>query len=348
METGVIDLPTTIKNLPAPVRCYCNEGVIFEIYRAKDLLQEKWADPALEELSLIARKSYDRYGERPLLDKYDFKAAIYLVRAKYSLPEVTDLPIEEWLSVRMVPGDGSFFGVGEPEIFSYGDKPIDRWMCREMNSPNDRTFWEQVASSSRMCGIHPFSEQGQVPNLSKKHKYTSVCFAMIHAQFLIDYPFPLFPYRYITAIIRHDYLCKGLSIKKEKGGSMHPFFLPAEQFLGILPKSIHVDRKLYAYRFPSYWLHAEQMKTLVVVLVRAGIISRNYLENPFRILTDPPSLSMIRYEDLLKLVDDNVEDVPELKITPAWDWYHGISRVLRTAGVVMPEFLTVLKDVGRD
>ena len=104
-----------LSRLSAPTARYAAPGVVFEVYRARDLHSNRWNGSALKEVALLCRDAYSRYGDRPRLDAYDKKSAIYLVRARYA-------HIEEWLSIRMVPGDGEPIGVHEPEIFSWGGK----------------------------------------------------------------------------------------------------------------------------------------------------------------------------------------------------------------------------------
>ncbi len=109
--------------LPPPTARYAAPGVEFDVYRAKDLFKNRWNSPALKEILLLCRGSYSRYGDRPLLDAYDTKAAIYLVRASYQQPTTNNQQlVQEWLSIRMVPGDGKPIGVHEPEIFEWEGK----------------------------------------------------------------------------------------------------------------------------------------------------------------------------------------------------------------------------------
>ncbi len=327
-----------------PLAIYSGKKVVFEVYRAKDLFKGSWASSKLRSLVIAARKiSYGRYGKRPPLDKQDEKAAIYLVRARYRIKK---LPVEEWLSVRMVPGDGSFLGVKEPEIFYYKNKPVD-YLLRKRIRPKGKTdFWRHVASSSRMCGIHPFYGRRST-GLSEKHKYTGACFAIIHAQFLVDYPFKSFPYGYITATIRPDLLRKGLAVKAKKKIA-YPFFLPAYKLLHIPRNHIGVDREVYAYDFPLYWLNARQMKTVVRNLVKNGILKEGaYLKKPFALIGAPLKNLNIKRKELFRIIDEKVKDATELKITPAMQWYRGIDRVLNAAEIEMPKFRAALKELKR-
>src|SRR5438552_1669450 len=85
--------------LPKPDSVYSGSGAEFQVYKAKDWAKPKWKSSALKQLLLYSRKTYLRYGDRALLDKYDAKASIYLVKVSYMAEGVA---IDEWLSVRMV------------------------------------------------------------------------------------------------------------------------------------------------------------------------------------------------------------------------------------------------------
>ncbi len=120
--------------LPAPTAQYAAPGVEFDVYRAKGLHRNRWNSRALKEIVLACRNSYARYGDRPLLDEYDKKAAIYLVRARYPVANLQSPAgsLQEWLSIRMVPGDGKPTGVHEPEIFEWEGKTAADVQCHAL------------------------------------------------------------------------------------------------------------------------------------------------------------------------------------------------------------------------
>lgn len=328
-----------LKKLPAPTAAYAGAGARFELYRAKDL-HGHWNGTALKRITMASRKAYARYGKRPLLDAYDKKAAIYLVRAVYRA-NVQGAVSEEWLSVRMVPGDRSPQGVSEPEIYELAGKSVDHWMKKKINV---RDFWGHVASSSRMCGIHPYlrKKNGAVaPLADPRHRYTAICFALIHKQFVIDHPLSRFPYAYITAMIRPDFYKERLAYRAN-GRTVRPVHGTAHAFLGVPRADIRVRRATYSYAFPLYWLHNQKLLRLVNTL-RAKVRKTPLQKLEPKMLAGlaatgrrPLTIAGLRIEPakMRRLVDRFVPDVPELKITEAARWYRGMDAVLRAAHVV--------------
>ena len=114
----VSEIRTLGDNLPEPASRTVINGVQFDVFKVTDLFASEWSDMALFRLLLEARSSYSNYGDRPPIDEYDAKAAVYLVRVQYSLTE-------EWLSLRFVPGEGTPPGAGELDLFSHKNKPIE-------------------------------------------------------------------------------------------------------------------------------------------------------------------------------------------------------------------------------
>ena len=315
--------------LPEPTARYAARGVEFDVYRAKDLYRNRWNSKVLKKIALLCRGSYSRYGKRPLLDAYDKKAAIYLVRAKYFSnirnPESgTRDPIYEWLSIRMVPGDGRPQGVHEPEIFEHNGKTADHWMKKKIGS---KDFWRRVAGSQRMCGIHPYlwkKGRKEVEFLKDPgHKFTPLCFALMHAQFVRDYPLDKFPYHYITALIRPDYYKKGL-IYRARGKNFRPIFTDGHTFLGIPRGGLRVKRDVFSYRFPLYWFDAKKL------LAAVNNLRKKEHKPPLESLE---SQMFYNIKKEMRAIMDHLPDAPGLKITPAGRWYRGMEAVLKAAGV---------------
>jgi hypothetical protein len=310
-------------SLPLPIATYKGLGAIFKVYRAKDLHKTKWNNTALKKLVLECRGSYSRYGNRPLLDAYDTKAAIYLVRATYKAKDVKS-EASEWLSIRMVPGDGKLHGVGEPEIYQHKGKSMDHWIAKKIMA---KDLWSNVASSSRMCGIAPFK--------GASHRYTGICFALIHKQFLIDYPLEKFPYRHITAIIRPDFYKRGLGYTFGKK-RLYPKFIPAYKFLDVDRNEVRVKRDIYSYEFPMYWLNQKKLLQLINNLQRKNhkpaikklepaMLNKFAIKNAEPITIADISITP---QKMRSLIDKFVPDVPELKITEATVWYKSMDRLI--------------------
>lgn len=302
--------------------------VLFRIYRAKNLLNDCWNDLELKDLLLSARHSYGVFGRRALLDGYDSKSAIYIAHALY--PED-----EEWLSIRLVPGEGEPLGTGELEKFSYQGHSIAYFVKKNLFG-GDPNFWRYIFSSSRMCGIHPKN--------SPKHRFTAYCYALINLHFLEDYLLRS-DGRCVTGVIINRFVDHALTVEID-GQKYGTAFIPAYKFLGISdPKKIRYNRKLnkhYVYRFPAYFLNAEQLVAVLQDLIDSGRLSEKTVEaflkikisfrelvqasnfTPLGSLRNLGRLLMVRGripdsqitgEDLRALLDYSVDDGPELKIT---------------------------------
>lgn len=344
MDSRIIrpeEIRKILLRLPNPVACYISRDGGFEIYRAKDLHNKQWNSPALKSIAILCRHSYSRYGNRPAIDVVDPKAAVYLVRATYPGDNPSD-KIEEWLSVRMVPGDGEPRGVFEPEIYRFKGKSVDHWMKKKLGA---RGFWEQVASSSRMCGIHPYRvrKDGALVFLKDpRHRFTALCFALMHVQFEIDHPLDKFPYRHITAIIRPDFYEKGLRHVDKHGRAVRPFFVPAHKFLGGKRDDIVVQRDIYSYQFPLYWFNGDSLLAFVNGLrkERGMVPLKAVTSRMFAALGGsndrPVTVAGLRTTPakMRELMDRALSDYPELQITQAASWYRGMKAVVRAGRVI--------------
>jgi hypothetical protein len=329
-------------------------GVEFDVFRVKEMYDSRWKNKSLHKTLSFARTSYQRYGSRDIFDKHDSKAAIYLIHAKYpqSINSGTNQIIHEWLSVRMVPGDGEFNGVGEPELYSYNNIPITELMRKKIGCEiND--FWKFIYSDSRMCGIHPYilgKKNEIIPLHSEKHKYTPICMALMQLKFMGDYPEDRIPYKYVTAIIKPEIRDKVISLKKGDK-IIKPNFDSAKKTLALKKGDrIQVNRRIYSYNFPRYWLDLKAFKLLLKDLQNKNIISKktitHYLGNHSidslegelkfaNMLTEKGMLKFatISAEEFRQLVDKYVPDVPELQIIPIHTWRKGFLKILNAAGI---------------
>jgi len=369
MNDYLAGVPALIERLPTTDAVYRNaSGVTFEVFVAKDFKSRFWRDPALKELLLCTRGSYGVYGVREPFDRYDTKASIYVARARYPHENGTDT-IEEWLSSRLVPGVGDPAGAGELDLYSYQGHSMEYWVQKRLGCASD-VFWEYVLSSSRMCGIHPYitgaKDLGDFGKVSVhgralKHKFTAVCNAVIRAQFLIDNGYQ-FPYRVVTAIIREDLHKRGLQVVSQEQ-KLVPLYTTAHEFLGIPnSRAITLDKNVYAFEFPSYWLDVSQLTRVLEELKTEGKLSAEGLEYYLRgdfpfsfntanlgaLLTVPGTIhaSLMTGEELRALVDTRVEAKPILRITDAKAWFQSYLRILDVSGVDIfaqhPELRTFL------
>ena len=349
--------------LSKPQASYAMKGVIFNIYLAKKWGNSKWTNPFLKKLTLEFRRVYSRYGDRSLLDKYDVKAGIYLISAEYKVVDDRGRghAVKEWLSIRFVPARGKPNGSGELEIYYFDNKRLDR-IAKLKLFKGDPGFQDYIFSSSRMCGAGPYlveekDEAGWIKNIDiSRHRYTPVCFALILHQFMEDYSKSGRSLGYISEIVRNDFVENVLTFKQGdiKCG---PPSVSAYKTLDLDPSRIKLDRRAYAYKFPTYWLNIDQLITLISALIKDKILSDKSIKYYLKINTDFKDLiktgsvaEMIKLSDLLTvngkikyskltgaklraLIDQNVEDSPELKLTGIETWRSGINRILNLAGV---------------
>lgn len=340
-----------LKQLPEPVSVFNLGGTVLRVYRVKGMHSPYWMDPALKRLFVFSRSSYSRYGTRSEIDEFDAKAAIYMVQATY----FTKVNVfEEWLSIRMVPGNGEPVGAGELEIYTYRDRPMDIWVREKFKIEDRDRFWHYIVSSSRMCGIHPYTiEDGQVQTdlsteTGEKHQYTNIAFALIHWCFVADYPD--YKYQLVTAIIRDELALKGLRVVTSDKNIVGPLFTPAHIFLGVKPDEIKLNRIKYAYEFPLYWFNMKQLVQLLEKLIEEGKLSEESLFKYIgsRDVTSPDAMrkfgsllsvdgpivgSSLNGSKLRELVDEFIEERPSLKITDGQAWNEANLKTLTAAGI---------------
>ena len=340
MTVTKTEIRKNLSHLPEPDAKYQCSDTAFEVYRAKNLKSKKWNSTALKNIVQLSRASYLRYGGRELFDRFDDKACIYLVRAMYKF-RANGEHTEEWLSIRMVPGDGLPKGFAEPEIYRLNGSSVDHVMQEKIGK---KDFWKKIASSSRMCGIKPYiiDSNGKITFVDAEQlRYTPLSFAIIHKQFIKDYPLSKYPYRYITAIIRPDFLEKGLKYSS-KNRDYWPTFTAAHDFLNVKKDKIRVDRNVYSFHYPDYWFDHRRLLAVVNKLralkKKAPIKSIQpnlFSDIPKRnqngdITVSGVSMRVKELNNILNLYD---LDMPELKITRAPEWYKGMDTILKAANI---------------
>ncbi|MDP3956529.1 MAG: hypothetical protein Q8P97_00860 [bacterium] len=347
-----------VRRLPKPSGIYGIGDSIFELYEAKKMNRQSWTSKVLRNLLVDARGSYDVYGKRARLDVYDKKAAIYLVRAIYKWPlgSAQGVRVESWFSNRFVPNEGKPRGAAELDICTLRGRTIEKIMG-ERFFKNRKNFLRYILSYSRMCSIKPFPVAAKDrPKLKKlptpKNPYSAVCFSLTCKQFIRDYADD-FSFHYITGIIRDDLVKSALAIKKN-GYSYEPLFTSAYRFLGVPKNEVALDRRVYTYRYPGYFLLMPKLVGLLRNLARARKLPPKTLVHYFgsedlifktddfkklgglsRLLSAPRKLFGTNFssEALRTLVDKKVPDGPELKIDYIEGWKKSIDGVLKAGGV---------------
>jgi len=362
------EVRTLVKELPEPISAWKNSINVFRVYRVKSIIDPTWKNDALYELLLSMRSSYYVYGERPPLDYFDSKSAIYAVRVNYPYkPDLgKDSPtMEEWLSIRLVPGIGMPIGAAELDFFRYEGKLVSDIVQKSLCRP-DESYTEIFPGCSRMCGIEPhFIQEKDMPPgtiLSSRHKHSAICYALMSLHMLED-DLKHTPARYITGVIINRFVESTLTI--EVAGNKFPIaFTPAHKILNVEdPRLIKLDRRsrnLYAYHYPSYFFDAYQLLDFLKWMIDEGKITQDTLHYYFgedfdvetalkekgmvlvkrlkylwKLLTAQGDVvgSKLTGEELRNLVDERVPDGPELKITPLEELEKSVETMLRAARI---------------
>lgn len=190
------------------------------------------------------------------------------------------------------------------------------------------------------------------------HKFTGLSFALINQRFLQEIEKTKLPYRYVTANVRKDLIETVFSFTKN-GHKVKPIFTPAYKILNISePKKIKLDRiahSLEVYRFPTYFLNLDQLLDCFQKLIMEEKLTNttlkyylqtkmNYQEisemkskKELRLLGElltvqgPIYKSSLTGEELRKIIDNEVEDEPELKIIEIENWRKGIENIIKIA-----------------
>lgn len=335
-----------LKDLPDSISRLGFKDCVVETYRVKVASKMPFRNTPLGKILDIARRSSRVYGRRPLYDKLDEKAAIYIARAVY--PD-----FEEWLSYRLVPFFGEPQGAGELNLFegrgmdSVQPGSTVEDMVRRKIFNGDKNFGNNVWATSRMCGIRPYqiSSSGTIVTMPK-HKYSALCYAAISYHMYEDYLRGL-GVKYTSGIILNKFIESALTVTIN-GKRYGALFTPATTSLGVQPGSITVNRKNYGpyvYGFPGYWLNFQKLVKELRLLLEANHLTeacfKHYLgiKKPFAAILDSGRSTMeimavlhklgnlltvsgklehcseMTGENLRQLIDDRVSDGPELKIT---------------------------------
>lgn len=337
-----------------PQATYKFSDVTVRLYKAKDMYKRKWNHPDLKKVTLLCRKTFLRYGNRALLDKFDDKACIYLACATYPVlgSDGRNYFVSEWLSSRLVPGDGLPLGCGELELYRFQGKRLDK-VVRDRIFGGQKDFYKHIVSGSRICGINPYYRDGFGPieSLPTKNLYTAACFALIFDRLHHECKSE---HTHLTGVIQNKFICGKLSVVYQ-GDLVKPILVPAYEFLEIENnRDIKLDRKVYAYRFPSYWLNMDQLLELLELLLKEGSLSersfRHYLgtKNSFEEAIRGHELSQlgkilsvrgrIKWSqmtgaELRRLINEHVEDQPELKIVEVDQWLRSLWGILAVLNV---------------
>jgi len=341
-------------------------GTVFKIYRAKNLYELEWLDGALKDLVFLARRMSNLPYSRPIKDEYDSKSAIYIGSATYPLLVGDEhFFIEEWLSVRLVPGNGNPRGTGELEIYTCRGENVENIVRKRFFQNNDN-FLNYVFASNRMCGCKPYfknkADERRLTGdfLSNKIKHTAILYALINKHFVQDYLSSLNS-RYITGVIIDQLVDRALTteIGSDRYGT---HFTYAHELLGVPASEVKLNRHInnnYAYRYPTYFLDVRQLLAWLGDLVKKGMLTQDsvrhylktdvtfgemnvqshlhlyHLRNLYKIFLEEGKIfgSNLTGAELRSLADTEIEDGPKLRITPINDLANSIEVFLNAAEI---------------
>lgn len=365
MSTSSIN--TLVTSLPDPLAIYKKREVSFEFYVAKNFFSNDWEAKSLRELTKIARRTYQRYGDVPIFDEYDNKAAVYLVRSIYSLPGLanSNTSVEEWLGVRLIPAHGDPVSTEDLDVSFYSNKNVTEHI-RKKFFKNDEDVLHHVITTSRLCGISPFlSDTGKKLTgviVPRKQLYSAGSFAVIQKMFLEKNLSENLGYRYITSLFHEQFINKVLGTKVG-GKHVKLNFLLAHELLNYDPKEFKLDRSKLSYQYPGYFLDIKQLLKLLQKLLDKEIINTDTLRHYLKIEHDLDDLikkagssvgdliyelrllgnlltveggikgSCFAGEALRKIVDEEVDDLPNLYIMPVDYWRGEVNKVLSQLGI---------------
>jgi len=274
-------------SLPTPACEYHQNDTHIFVYKLKDSQEKDFKNNHLSSLLCEARKSYLRYGDVPLIDRYDAKSTVYLARAMYPLVHKSiSCYVEEWTSLRFIPAAGAPFSTEDLEAFIYKGKSLSERMKTILFQDHPQAF-EQIVTVSRICRIPPRVSEDRFYSshdfLPKKNKYTSLCFLLMNHTFFEECERQGKEYTWLTALAKEELFQKILYW--EKGNTKFVFpFTQARQVLQIPPEdSIQVNRSLLSYQFPGYFLNVQELFSFFEKLLEQERITETTLQHYFSI-----------------------------------------------------------------
>ena len=262
---------TATSLLPSPTREFQEGDTHVFIYTVKSSDEKIFFHPELYKILCEARKSYWRYGDVPLIDKYDAKSFIYLTRVVYpSVQGGAHCFLEEWTSMRFIPAAGVPFSTEDLESCVYQGETLSTKIKKTLFQNQDTAF-DRLITISRICRIRPhvFTKNFRFDHqaLPQKNKYTALSFVAMVQLFLDQSIEAGKNYEWFTALAKEELFTKVLHLNREEKDVRFPFFR-ASEVLKIPPaRTIRVNRSLLSYRYPGYFLDVEELFLLFEKLI---------------------------------------------------------------------------------
>ncbi|HEX9721879.1 MAG TPA: hypothetical protein VGA53_01300 [Candidatus Paceibacterota bacterium] len=352
-----------ITSTAEPVSVYKAGTATIEIYKAKNAGTASWENSELFRLVARARESYYQYTkEPPLFDEYEDKSAVYITKAVYPI-EDHQCHVEEWVSVRFIPGQGSPLGFQDLTMYEYEGKRIDV-LAREKLFPKKEgeAFWERFVSISKLCVIRPHflhKEHCNEINSPRKLSYTGLALVFMTRQFFKDAPAWNLKPAYITAQIPKDVVEKSLKVVLKDSVPLPRFTLASAALSLPNQNSVRLTRNTYTYHYPVYFFNFPSILSMLRKLYQEGKISESTLQHYLGVnisLEDLANLplhkSMLRLRKLgdmfvqngqlagatitgedLRTMTDMLEDGPSLYIMASTSWKEDIENVCSKLGI---------------
>ncbi|MGE5041411.1 MAG: hypothetical protein ACM3IJ_00735 [Candidatus Levyibacteriota bacterium] len=339
------------ESLPRPVHTEKIAGGNFSLYRAKELFVPEWGNFAAQALVTEARKSYQLYGDIPLLDRFDQKAAVYLTQVTFQ--DDKERPANEWFTVRFVPGEGEPYSSEDLEFYSFSEEgnmhSVKKAMVERLPQVagfSEEDLLSKTAAVSRLGAVRGYYDNGdEMESAGRGSKYVGISFALMNMQFLKDARH-FMDVRLMTSQI-HDSLRRVLSYPPLSGKYSMPF-TPGYNMLRVEPEAIRVDRTnpdVYAKDFPSYFYDLGSLGAAFRNFIRDGSLS---YEDALRYIPQQvldrdvkrPAINLFRNagkllgqlsNEQLDVIDKTVPDATELCIMDAGDWKRGAEQMITAA-----------------
>jgi hypothetical protein len=316
-------------------------GVVFSTFLAKNFFRPSWSNSYLLSLVKRARKSYLRYGSVPLIDGYDSKSLVLLVRATYFHKfNNKNVKLTEWFCLRFTPGEG-LPEITEDFLLSVsGKKNLKHHIVKTFGLEHLKHF----VSMSRICRITPSDNTGNF-TLSA-NRYTLASFVLANRAFL-SHNHQYGPFKYISGLFRPELLKNKFSVSLN--GKKYPRYSAANNSLSIKGiGKIKIDRNFYIYSYPSYFLNLDGTYLCLKKLAAKKILTKQTLEvylghnclssmanfkshshklGKFLAAKGRLQFSKISGNQLRQILNKKVKDGPSLKIMKTSLWNKDINYI---------------------
>lgn len=263
------------------------------IFCAKSLQNTTWNSPELKQLVGNARRSYERYGDVPLYDEYDERAAVYLAITTYQ-KNVAGLQVRfvEVASIRFVPGYGDRPVIEDFELFHIAGKSLLEFLKEAPHC--NRAILDNVVSISRLSATEPVPIGNNVYNTLRvglvpplKRRSIASAFILMNHHFFSNEGVR---FEYISGVMRRE-----LMISLARGSRVEELwsrsFPLADDFLMCGPCDVALNHSSeVVYRFPGYFLNREQIRQLLLELLETDRLTYRTLEAVLKVPIEKLSL----------------------------------------------------------